>query len=523
VDVLTQYSAINGDRHDHCVNAGGARFIGGAHVKKFEARRAHVTIRNNVGIHSQVFVPEFSALEDGACRGPNVVLTNAKYLGFQRRQEDAEGHPREKGAQRCCPVSSWASAPSSVQAQSLSMMFHRRRRGRESRTHHQADQRVPLQGVDTMSLSATAMSIPLVDLKSQYASIKAEIDTVVTEVLSKAAFIGGAYLKEFETAFARYCNAKHCVGVGNGTDALFIALKAQGIGPGDEVITVANSFIATSEAITSTGARVVFADIDPATYTIDPEDIEKKITSRTKAIIPVHLYGQPADMDAILALAKTHNLKVIEDAAQAHGAVYKGRTIGTIGECGCFSFYPGKNLGAYGDAGGIVTNDDQLALRIRMFANHGRVDKYDHELEGINSRLDALQAAILSIKLRHLSSWTERRRENARLFNQGLAGSGLITPVEAPGRTSVYHLYVVRVPDGRRAKLQDYLKAKGVSTGIHYPIALPNLKAYASLGHTEADFPQATKASKEILSLPMYAELGVEQVAFICEAVREAV
>ena len=292
------------------------------------------------------------------------------------------------------------------------------------------------------------MNIQLVDLKAQYETIKNEIDPVIKEVVSETAFIGGQHVAKFEEAFAKFCNVKYCVGVGNGTDALFIALKTLGIGAGDEVITVANSFIATSESITQTGARVVFVDIDPKTYNIDVNKIEEKITSRTKAIVPVHLYGQPADMDPILALAKKHNLKIMEDCAQAHGALYKGRTIGSFGDMACFSFYPGKNLGAYGDAGAIVTNDENLAKKARMFANHGRVDKYDHAIEGINSRLDGLQAAILGVKLRHLDAWSEARRKNAYLYNEHLKGTDLVTPVEIANVKAVYHLYVVRTKKG---------------------------------------------------------------------------
>jgi dTDP-4-amino-4,6-dideoxygalactose transaminase len=359
------------------------------------------------------------------------------------------------------------------------------------------------------------MNIQLVDLQAQYATIKPEIDQVMSDVLSKTAFIGGSYVQNFEKDFAAFCGVKHCVGVGNGTDAIFIALKTLGIGVGDEVITVANSFIATSESITQTGARVVFVDINPNTYNIDTHKIEARITKQTRAIIPVHLYGQPVDMDPILGLAKKYNLKIVEDCAQAHGAVYKGRTIGSIGEMACFSFYPGKNLGAYGDAGAIVTNDEGLAIKARMFANHGRIDKYDHEIEGINSRLDGLQAAILGVKLKHLANWSEQRRQNAYLYNEHLKGTGLATPVEINDVKSVYHLYVVRTKKETRQKLQDHLKSKGIATGIHYPIALPNLKAYAYLKHNSADFPEATKASQEILSLPMYPELQEEQIKFI--------
>jgi len=365
------------------------------------------------------------------------------------------------------------------------------------------------------------MNVAFVDLQAQYASIKSEIDKVMADVIAQAAFIGGPYLQPFEAAFAQFCSVKHCVGVGNGTDAIFIALKALGIGQGDEVITVANSFIATSEAITQTGARVVFVDIDPKTYNIDISQIESKITSKTKAIIPVHLYGQPVDMDAILAIAKRHRLKVIEDAAQAHGAMYKGRRVGSLGDVACFSFYPGKNLGAYGDAGAIVTDNDELAKKTRMFANHGRIDKYDHELEGINSRMDGLQAAILGVKLKYLKEWTEKRRKNARLYNELLKGVDVVTPCEIDNIEAVYHLYVVRVKKELRQDFQAYLKAQGIATGIHYPIALPNLKAYSYMKCKETDFPEATRASFEIVSLPMYPELKEAEVRFVADNIKK--
>ena len=365
------------------------------------------------------------------------------------------------------------------------------------------------------------MNIPFVDLKKQYKSIKGEIDKAISEVIEKTAFVGGPFRKSFEENFAAFCGVKNCVGVGNGTDALCISLRAMDIGPGDEVITAANSFIATSEAISMAGAKVVFVDIDPGTYNIDINKIEEKITERTKAIIPVHLFGQPADMDSILDIANRHSLKVLEDAAQAHGAMYKERKIGSIGDTACFSFYPGKNLGAYGDGGAIVTNDDELAERAQMIANHGRLDKYDHKFEGVNSRLDGIQAAILEVKLKHLPEWTEQRRQNAYLYKRYLKGSGVVTPVEIPEAKAVYHLYVVRVNDGKREKLQDYLKSFGIATGIHYPIALPNLTAYEYLKHKEADFAEASKASREILSLPMFPELEEEQIAFVAEKIKE--
>ena len=289
------------------------------------------------------------------------------------------------------------------------------------------------------------------------------------------------------------------------------------------MITVANSFIATSEAITMTGARVVFVDINPKTYNIDVNKIEAKVTPKTKAIVPVHLYGQPADMDPIMDIARRHNLKIVEDCAQAHGAEYKGRRIGSIGDMACFSFYPGKNLGAYGDAGAMVTNSDDLAVKARMFANHGRIDKYNHEKEGVNSRLDGLQASILSVKLKHLPEWTESRRTNAYLYNNYLKDTGVIVPVEIDNVKAVYHLYVIRVKNGLREKLQSHLKSSGVTTGIHYPIALPNLRAYAYLKHKESDFPEATEASNEILSLPMFPELKESDIKYISEKIDETI
>lgn len=382
------------------------------------------------------------------------------------------------------------------------------------------------------------MNIPLVDLKAQYESIKAEIDTAISEVITQCSFVGGSFVETFEKAFAECCHVKHCIGVGNGTDALFIALKVLGIGPGDEVIVPANSFIATSEAVTLTGARVAFIDIDPRTYNMDPNKLEEYLKRRKQetgignqeknlkpgrpaAVVPVHLYGQPADMDPILTLAKKYDLKVVEDAAQAHGAMYKGRQIGSIGDIACFSFYPGKNLGAYGDGGAILTNNDELAEKARMIANHGRMEKYNHKLEGVNSRLDGIQAAILEVKLRHLADWTERRRQNAYLYNDYLKGSGVVTPVELKGVKAVYHLYVVRVKAGKREKFQDFLKSNGISTGIHYPIALPNLLAYAYLNHKEDDFPESARASHEIVSLPMFPELKEAEIAFVAEKVKE--
>jgi dTDP-4-amino-4,6-dideoxygalactose transaminase len=364
-------------------------------------------------------------------------------------------------------------------------------------------------------------SIPFVDLKAQYDSIKPEIDAAIASVIAETAFIGGPHVAAFEDAFARHGGVSHCVGVANGTDALFVALKALGIGPGDEVITVANSFVATSEAIRMAGAQVVFVDIDPATYNLDVSRLEARITPRTKAIIPVHLYGQPADMAPIAEIARKHGLRIVGDAAQAHGALYRGQPIAQLADITCYSFYPGKNLGAYGDAGALVTNNGDWATAARMFANHGRTKKYDHDLEGVNSRLDGLQAAVLNVKLRHIEDWTERRRQNASRYTEALAGTSLVTPRELANVRSVYHLYVVRVPDGRREALQEHLKARGINTGIHYPIALPYLNAYRHLQHGPDDFPNARRIADEILSLPMFPELSSEQIGYVAAAVKE--
>lgn len=364
------------------------------------------------------------------------------------------------------------------------------------------------------------MKVPFVDLKAQYYSIKKEIDKTITDVMRDSAFVGGKYLKAFEENFANYIKVKHCVGVGNGTDALYIALKALGVSQGDEVITVANTFIATSEASTMTGAKVVFVDCDKDTYNIDVDKVEQAITPKTKAIIPVHLYGQPAEMDKIKDIARKHDLYVIEDAAQGHGAEYKGRRIGRIGDMACFSFFPGKNLGAYGDAGALVTNNDELARKARMFANHGRIEKYNHEFEGLNSRLDGLQAAILDVKLKYLDKWNERRRAIASMYDTCLEDI-VITPSVLPEVKHVYHLYVIRIRSRERVK--EILAEKGIATGIHYPVPLPFQKAYSYLGHKPADFPVAYSIKDEILSLPIYGDMTDKQVEYVIASLKDIV
>lgn len=367
------------------------------------------------------------------------------------------------------------------------------------------------------------MKIPFVDLDLQYQSIKSEIDREIQKVLNETAFIGGKRISNFETNFANAIGAKHCIGVGNGTDALVIALKMMEISYGDEVIIPANSFMATAEAVSVVGGKVVFVDNYPDTYNIDCEKIEEVITKKTKAIIAVHLYGHPANMDKLLELSLKHNLYLIEDSAQGHLAEYRTdngevRMVGTMGDCATFSFYPGKNLGAYGDAGAITTNNDELAKKMRMYANHGRISKYEHEFEGINSRMDGIQAAILNVKLKYLSDWTNKRREIARFYLDKLSGlSDLTLPVIDSKCNPVWHLFVIRVED--RDGLKSFLKSKGISAGIHYPISLPNQPAYADRGYTRDHYPVSSGQQSKLLSLPIYPELSKDNLQYICNQI----
>lgn len=355
------------------------------------------------------------------------------------------------------------------------------------------------------------MQIPFVDLKAQYQRLKRGIDSAINKVIDEAAFIKGKYVESFESEYATSYGVKHCISCANGTDAIYITLKALGIGPGDEVITVANSWISTSEAITQTGAKPVFVDVHPIYYTINVELIDNKISANTKAILPVHLYGQPAQMDKLKELCDAYNLFLVEDCAQAHFAKFKKQNVGTFGIAGTFSFFPSKNLGAYGDAGAIITNDDAFANKARMFANHGMLKRHQHEFEGINSRLDGLQAAILSVKLPHILDWNEARLNNALLYNRLLSGNNHIAvPKIHYDVTHVFHVYVIRTD--HRNELSKYLKDKGIATGVHYPTALPFLKAYSYLGHHPKDFPVAYEYQEKILSLPMYPELTGEMI-----------
>lgn len=365
------------------------------------------------------------------------------------------------------------------------------------------------------------MRVPFVDLKAQYLSLKPELDAAIAEVVSATAFISGRYAAAFEEAFAGYIGVENCIAVANGTDALEIALQAIGIGPGDEVIVPANTFFATAEAVANIGARPVFVDCEPHFYNIDVDKIEEKITPRTKAIIPVHLYGLPAEMDGVMTIARKHGLTVVEDCAQSHGADYKARRTGTFGNIATFSFYPGKNLGAYGDAGAIVTNDAATADRARLIANHGQPAKYQHTLIGRNSRMDGIQAAVLSTKLRHLDTWLDARRRNAERYNELLADTGIPLPVPPDYSRHTYHLYVVRVKD--RDTVAARLNEAGVATGLHYPTAVPFLDVYSDAGYQPSDFPVAHAQMGELLSLPMYAELTDEMISHVCTTLKSTV
>ena len=363
--------------------------------------------------------------------------------------------------------------------------------------------------------------IPFLDLKAQYQTIKPEIDAAIQRVLDTTQFVLGEEVAQFEKDFAAYCGTRHAIALNSGTSALHLALLAAGVGPGDEVITVPFTFIATVSAVAYTGARAVFVDVDPKTFNMDPALVEAAITPRTKAILPVHLHGQPADMDPILAIGRKHGIRVIEDAAQAHGAEYKGRRCGSMGDLACFSFYPGKNLGAYGEGGAVVTNDDGFDRTIRMLRDWGQEKKYHHVLKGFNYRMEGFQGAILRVKLSHLEAWTEARRTHARWYNQALADCGIGLPWDGGDNRHVFHVYAIRVP--QRDEFQKVLLAKGIQTAIHYPIPVHLQPAFADLGHVRGEFPESEKLADEVLSLPMYPELSSQAVAEVAGVVKAAV
>jgi dTDP-4-amino-4,6-dideoxygalactose transaminase len=363
------------------------------------------------------------------------------------------------------------------------------------------------------------MNIPFVDLKAQYRTIETDVNAAIADVLQRADFIMGEAVTDFEEEFAEYCHATFALGVDSGYSALELILRAYEIGPGDEVITAANTFVATALAVSNTGARPVLVDVDPQTYNLDPDKLEAAITPATRAIMPVHLYGQPADMDPLVEIARRHNLLVVEDAAQGHGARYKGRRTGALGDAAAFSFYPGKNLGAYGDGGAVVTNDPAIADRVRLLRNLGQRTKYDHQIKGFNHRLDTMQAAVLRTKLPHLDGWNAGRRRAAAEYNRLLAPLPMITPRVGAGNEHTYHLYVIRVRD--RDGLQNHLKQAGVATGIHYPVPIHLQAAYRDLGYKQGDFPITETLADEILSLPIYAELTNDAVAYVAAAMAD--
>jgi len=362
--------------------------------------------------------------------------------------------------------------------------------------------------------------IKFVDFKREFREVLGEIRETVDRVLESGWYILGEEVKKFEEEFLKYTGTKYAVSVNSGSDALYLAIKALGIGKGDEVITVSHTFISTVDAIVRNGAKPVFIDIEPSTYCIDVSKIEEKITKKTKAILPVHLYGHPADMDPIIELAEEYKLFVVEDACQAHGAEYRGKKVGSIGDIGCFSFYPVKNLGAYGDGGMIVTNNEELAEKLGMLRNYGQSRKYCHDFVGVNSRLDEIQAAILRVKLKHLDEWNERRRRIVELYNELLKDTNVIRPVEKEWAKHVYHLYVVRCKD--RNKLQQYLSRKGIQTLIHYPIPVHKQKAYLNLGFN-VDLPVTERICNEILSLPMHPWLNNDEILSVVEGVKNAI
>ena len=362
--------------------------------------------------------------------------------------------------------------------------------------------------------------LPFVDLKRQYAAICDEIRQAIQDVLDQCAFAAGPAVAAFEAEFARYCDVRHCVGVNSGTSALHLALMACGVGPGDEVITVPMTFVATAWAISYVGARPVFVDIEAETYTMDVEQVERAITSRTRAILPVHLYGQIANLGPLLEICERHGLALIEDAAQAHGATYYGHRAGALGRVGCFSFYPGKNLGAYGEGGALTTNDEAIATRVRALRDHGQSGKYRHEELGFNYRMDSIQGAVLSVKLRRLDSWNATRRRVAARYQAMLDDTPLTLPHEAEGRCHVWHLYVVRHEE--RDRLQHALAAAGIATGLHYPIPVHLQPAYTHLGHRVGEFPVAEQVAQQCLSLPIFPEISDEEHEHIVRILRQA-
>lgn len=366
--------------------------------------------------------------------------------------------------------------------------------------------------------SSVRVNVPFLDLKGQYEQVREEVLRGLSDVCENTAFALGPKVNAFEEAFARYIGTKHCVAVNSGTSALHLALIGAGVGPGDEVVTVPMTFIATSWAISYQGARPVFVDVDLATRTMNVSQVERAITPKTKALLPVHMYGQPADLDPLLDISRRRGIPLIEDAAQAHGAQYRGLSVGSLGMCGCFSFYPGKNLGAYGEGGAVTTNDPQLATRLKSLRDHAQSQRYHHDEIGFNYRMDAFQGAVLGVKLPYLESWTESRRRLAKRYRELLSDLPIELPSEAPDRRHVWHLFVILHPE--RDRIRAELDARGIHTGLHYPIPLHLQKAYSGLGHHEGDFPVSEKIGRECLSLPIFPEMTLEQQDAVIDALR---
>jgi dTDP-4-amino-4,6-dideoxygalactose transaminase/UDP-3-O-[3-hydroxymyristoyl] glucosamine N-acyltransferase len=492
----------------------------------------HCTLGDNVRMQGQAGFAEHTIVEDSAWIGPRVLTSNVYHPTCLRAKECLAGPIIRKGAivggnVFLCPdievgerafIGAGSVVTKSVEDGVIMFGVPAKKVGVVDNITCPYD----LMGGTSPYVAQdkqSAPAIPLVDLSAQHQQHKQEIRLSIDRVILNGQFVNGREVAEFEKQFAAFCGAKHAVGVNSGTDGLFLALTALGIGAGDEVITSPHSFIATASAILRTGARPIFVDIDEGSYTIDPNAIEPAISKRTRAIVPVHLYGHPADMPAILAIAAKHDLRVVEDAAQAHGAQIQERNVGQWGDAACFSFFPGKNLGAYGDAGAIVTDDADLATRLGALRNHGRFTKYSSEFVGINSRLDTLQAAILMAKLRHLAKWNDARRKAARYYLDELRNLPLDLPTVGCSCVHVFHLFVVR--SVHRDQLSRYLSDKGVTTGIHYPLPLHLQPALSFLGHRAGDFPVAERSAKEVLSLPMYPELTPEKLAYVARTVRE--
>ncbi len=508
------------------VNLYGCEIGDNSRIGAFVEIQKNASIGRNVKVSSHTFICEGVTIEDDVFVGHNVSFINDKYP-----RATANGQPQTEADWECVPtlIKKGASIGTSSTILCGVTVGENAIVGAGSVVTKDVPAHVVVAGIPAHFVRAIenesvvkevgAKPVPFLDLKAQYTSIKAEIQPAVNRVLDNCSYILGEEVAAFERDFSAYQNAGFGIAVNTGTSALHLALLAAGIGPGDEVITVPFTFVATVAAIVYTGARPVFVDIDPKSLTMDVSRIEKAITPRTKAILPVHIHGQSADMDPILEIARRRGLIVIEDACQAHGAEYKGRRVGSIGDMGCFSFYPGKNLGAYGEGGMVVTNDQKYEHTIRMLRDWGAESKYWHILKGYNYRMEGMQGAILRVKLRHLEEWTEARRSHANRYHGLLADSGATLPCEMPYNRHVYHIYAIRVPE--RDTFQKALAAHGVQSGIHYPIPVHLQPAYADLGYTVGDFPHTEAASLEVLSLPMFAELTNDQQNIVSKAVQD--